>query len=196
MTETFISLTEGFTRRDFTVAEILKLQDLGIIGEDDKFELVEGEIVPMQSKSHRHELIKTALNIAIVRALPDHLWMGVESSMYLSERTVLEPDLVVYRRGIELEQVKGTDIILAVEVALTTLGFDLGRKAELYAGYGVQELWVIDAARRRTHVHPQRQGWAVGIDRHAVGEGQPHPSGPARDVGEARLDLTPARPVT
>ena len=153
MPQTLTRLTEGFTRRDFTIAEILKLQDLGVIGEDDNFELVEGEIVPMQAKTHRHELIKTFVNIAIARALPDHLWFGVESSMYLSQRTLLEPDLVVYPRGIELEQVKGPDIILAIEVALTTLTFDLGRKAELYAHYGVQELWVIDAVRRLTHVH-------------------------------------------
>ncbi len=58
----------------------------------------------MQSKTHRHELIKTHLNIAVVRALPDHLWMGVESTMYLSERTLLEPDIVVYPRGIELSR--------------------------------------------------------------------------------------------
>ncbi len=48
---------------------------------------------------------------------------------------------------------KGQDIILAIEVALTTLGYDLGRKARLYATYGVQELWVVDAARNCTHVH-------------------------------------------
>ncbi len=162
MPQTLPDWSQLLTRHDITVDEILRLQDLGVISEDDNFELVEGEIVPMQSKTHRHELIKTHLILAVARALPDPLWMGVESSMYLSDRTLLEPDLVVYRRGIELEQVKGTDIILAVEVALTTLGYDLGRKAGLYARYGVRELWVIDAARNRTHVHrdpgPDRWG--------------------------------------
>lgn len=141
------------SRKDFTIAEILRLQDLRIIGDDDRFELVDGEIVPMQAKTHRHELIKSDLLIRIVRALPDHLWIGVESSMYLSDRVLLEPDLVVYPRGIELEEVKGRDIILAIEVGLTTLAFDLGRKAALYARHGVRELWVVDAARRLTHVH-------------------------------------------
>lgn len=153
MSQILTRLSENFTRRDVTIAEILQLQDLGLIGEDDNFELIEGEIVPMQAKTHRHELIKSFVTIALARALPDHLWFGIESSMYLSQRTLLEPDLVVYPRGIELEQVKGPDIVLAIEVALTTLGFDLGRKAALYARHGVQELWVIDADRRRTHVH-------------------------------------------
>ncbi len=161
MPETLTRWTPDLTRRDFTIAEIMKLQDLGLIGEDDNFELVDGEIVPMRSKTHRHELIKTYLNIAIARALPDALWMGVQSSMYLSERTLLEPDLVVYPRGIKLEEVKGPDIILAIEVALTTLRFDLGRKAALYASHGVRELWVIDAERPVTHAHRNagRDGW-------------------------------------
>ena len=63
---------EGFDRRSFTVAEILRMQDAGIIADDENFELIEGEIVPMQAKTHVHELIKSALNIDIARALPDY----------------------------------------------------------------------------------------------------------------------------
>jgi Uma2 family endonuclease len=152
---------EGFDRRSFTVAEILRMQDAGIISEDENFELIEGEIVPMQAKTHVHELIKSALTMAAVRALPENLWLGVESTMYLSPNTFVEPDLVVYARGIKLEEVKGRDILLAVEVALTSLAYDRGLKARLYARHGVRELWVVDAARRATFVHqgPEGQGW-------------------------------------
>ena len=52
---------EGFDRRSFTVAEILRMQDAGIIADEENFELIEGEIVPMQAKTHLHELIKSAL---------------------------------------------------------------------------------------------------------------------------------------
>jgi Uma2 family endonuclease len=58
------------------------------------------------------------------------------------------PDLAVYPRGIKLEEVKGSDIWLAIEVAATSLAYDGGLKARLYARYGVNELWVIDAERR------------------------------------------------
>jgi hypothetical protein len=58
---------EGFDRRSFTVAEILRMQDAGIIAEDENFELIEGEIVPMQAKTHVHELLKSALNIRLAR---------------------------------------------------------------------------------------------------------------------------------
>jgi Uma2 family endonuclease len=160
---------EGFDRRSFTVAEILRMQDAGIISDDETFELIEGEIVPMQAKTHIHELIKSALNIGIARALPDRLWLGVETTIYLSPNTFVEPDLVVYPKGLKLESVKGADILLAIEVALTSLEYDRGLKARLYARHGFNELWVVDAARRTTHVHSDPDGdrWRSIVERGA-----------------------------
>ena len=146
---------EGFDRRLFTVDEILRMQEAGIISEDENFELVEGEIVPMQAKSHYHELVKSTLNLSLARALPETLWLGIETSIYLSERTFLEPDLSIYPRGMRLETVKGPDVVLAIEVSASTLAYDRGLKAQLYAKYGVQELWVIDVQNRKTYVHKQ-----------------------------------------
>jgi len=158
---------EGFDRRSFTVAEILRMQEVGIISEEENFELIEGEIVPMQAKSHVHELIKSELNVALVRALPDHFRLGVESSIYLTARTFVEPDLVIYPKRIKLEDVKGRDIVLAIEVALKSLAYDRGLKGRLYARHGVNELWVIDAERRATYVHtgPSASGWRSIVER-------------------------------
>jgi Uma2 family endonuclease len=158
---------EGFDRRSFTVAEILRMQDAGILSEDEDFELIEGEIVPMHSKTHAHELIKSSLTLAVARVLPDHLWFGVETTIYLSPNTFVEPDLVIYPRGLKLEEVKGSDILLAIEVAVTSLSYDRGLKARLYARHGVNELWVIDAERRRTFVYsgPGPAGWGATTER-------------------------------
>jgi len=157
---------EGFDRRAFTVDEILRMQEAGIISEEENFELIEGEIVPMQAKTHVHELLKSALNIGIARALPDRLWLGVESTIYLTPNTFVEPDLVLYPRGLKLESVKGSDIELAIEVALTSLAYDRGLKADLYARHRVREFWVVDAARRRTFVHtgPKGGSWSHVIE--------------------------------
>jgi Uma2 family endonuclease len=158
---------EGFDRRSFTVSEVLRMQDAGIVSEDENFELIEGEIVPMQAKTHMHELVKSTLNIGIARALPDRLWLGVESTIYLSAETFVEPDLVIYPKGIKLEDVKGSDILLAIEVAATSLAYDRGLKARLYARHGVSELWVVDAERRRTLIHsgPGPAGWQTIVER-------------------------------
>ena len=77
---------EGFDRRAFTVSEVLRMQDAGIISENENFELIEGEIVPMQARGHAHELLKSALNLKLARALPDTLWLGVETTIYLERR--------------------------------------------------------------------------------------------------------------
>jgi Uma2 family endonuclease len=158
---------EGFDRRSFTVAEILCMQEAGIVSEDENFELIEGEIVPMQAKTHIHELIESALTMAIVRAIPDRLWLGVESTIYLSANTFVEPDTVVYPLGIKLEEVKGSDVLLAFEVTATSLAYDRGLKARLCARHGVNELWVIDAERRRTFAHsdPAPAGWRATVER-------------------------------
>jgi Uma2 family endonuclease len=158
---------EGFDRRSFTVGEILRIQDAGIIAEDENFELIEGEVVPMQAKTHVHELLKSALTMGGVRALPENLWMGVSSSIYLGPNTFVEPDIVVYPKDIKLEDVKGSDILLLIEVATTSLPYDRALKAQLYARYGVREFWVVDGARRTTFIHqgPEGGGWRSIVER-------------------------------
>ena len=158
---------EGLDRRAFTVDEILRMQEAGIIAEDENFELIEGEIVPMQAKTHAHELLKSALNMALVPAIPRTLWLGVETTIYLTPNTFVEPDLAIYPRGLKLESVKGSDIVLAIEVALTSLAYDRGLKSRLYARHGVHEFWVVDAAERRTFVHtrPSGEAWGSLIER-------------------------------
>jgi Uma2 family endonuclease len=158
---------EGLPRRAFSVAEVQRMVDVGIIAEDENFELLEGEIVPMGPKYAAHELIKSALAIELSRARPNDLWIGFESSIFLSPMTFVEPDLCVYRRHLASDKVKGEDLILVIEVAVSTLAYDRGRKASLYARYGVQELWVVDAAARRTFVHagPSETGWAKIVEK-------------------------------
>src|SRR3954464_8009776 len=86
---------EGFPRRAFTVDDIARMIDAGIIGEDEKFELIEGEIVMSAAKGFAHERIKSALTIAVARSLPEHLTMGVETTLRLTTTTMLEPDIAV-----------------------------------------------------------------------------------------------------
>ena len=152
---------EALDRRAFTVSEVLRMQEAGIFAEHERFELIEGEIVMMQSKGPLHETLKAALNIAIVRALPDTLWMAVEPSVYLSKDTFVDPDLIVFPREVTFDKLKGSDILLLIEVAATSLTYDTGVKRDLYARYKIQEYWIVDAYQRTTHQHfePHRNKW-------------------------------------
>ena len=135
--------------------------EAGIIREDERFELIEGEIVPVSPSHDPHERTKSALVLALTGWLPADLWFGVQSSIYLSEKTFIEPDLCVFRRELKSHDVQGSDLLLAIEVADSGLTFDRGTKALLYAKHGARELWVIDVATKITSVHtgPTEVGW-------------------------------------
>ena len=135
--------------------------DAGVLGQDEKFELIEGEIVPTSPSHDPHERIKTALIRAISSWLPDDLWFGSESSIYLAEKTFVEPDLCIFRKDLKSHDAKGPDLLLVIEVADSSVTFDRGTKALLYASHGVHELWVVDVATKVTSVHtgPMGVGW-------------------------------------
>lgn len=153
---------EGYNRRAFTVDEIVAMQDAGIISEDENFELIEGEIVPMGPKYSAHELIKSELGMALSKTCPAELRIGFETSLFLSPSTFVEPDISVYPRRLRSQDVKGHDIHLAIEVAASSLAYDLDLKARLYARHGVREYWVVDANERVAFIHlePSEAGWA------------------------------------
>jgi Uma2 family endonuclease len=98
---------EGFLRRAFTVDDISRMIEAGIISEDEKFELIEGEIVMMAAKGIAHEPIKSALIVAIARALPDHLTLGAETTLRLTNTILLEPDIAVFPKELFRKSASG-----------------------------------------------------------------------------------------
>jgi Uma2 family endonuclease len=106
----------------------------------------------MSPKGHQHEVLKTALTIYWAQRLPADLLFTAETTFRLSPDTYLEPDFVFYPKGTGVRGLSAATARLVVEIADTSLGYDLGRKAGLYASFGIAELWVIDAVRPQTRV--------------------------------------------
>jgi Uma2 family endonuclease len=144
---------EGLPRRRFTVAELEAMTAAGILEEDERIELIGGEIVPMSPKGNQHEILKAALNIYWAKKLPAELMLVTETTFRLTADTYLEPDVVFYPKAIGIAGLSAATVRLVVEIADSSLGYDLGRKAGLYASFGIGELWVIDAVRLVTHIH-------------------------------------------
>jgi len=160
------SAAEGMLRRAFTVAELEEMTAAGILLEDERIELIGGEIVPMSPKGNRHELVKAALAVYWARRLPDDLMFVTETTFRFTEDSYLEPDFVFYPTAEGLARLSADTVRLVVEIADSSLRYDLGRKAGLYAAFGVSELWVIDAVRLETRVHtePTITGYRRSID--------------------------------
>jgi Uma2 family endonuclease len=157
---------EGLPRRCFTMAELEQMAAAGILHEDERIELIGGDIVPMSPKGNHHEILKTVLTIYWARILPADLQFTTETTFRLSQDTYLEPDFVVYPKSTGLAGLSAETARLVVEIADTSLAFDLGRKAGLYAAFGVAELWVINAVTLQTRIHrePTPTGYRSVID--------------------------------
>lgn len=146
---------EGLPRRRWSVAEIEALTKAGVLDEGERFELIGGEIVPMNPKGIQHETLKLVLNLHFALALPKGIVFVPETTFRLSEDSFVEPDFVFFRKADGLAALNPKTALLAVEVADSSLRWDLGRKALIYAHFGIPELWVIDAVTEVTHVHTE-----------------------------------------
>ena len=159
---------EGLPRRRWSVAEIEEATRLGVFDEDERFELIGGEIVPMNAKGIQHELIKTALTLYFAEIRPTDIVFAQETTFRLNEDTFVEPDFIFFRKADGLANLNPRTALLAIEVADSSLRWDLGRKARIYADFGIPELWVIDAVLRTIHVHrqPRLEGYGE-LQQHA-----------------------------
>jgi Uma2 family endonuclease len=151
---------DGLPRWRWTVAEIERMTAAGYFHEDERFELLGGEIVPMSPKGRRHEIIRLKLGYRFTKLASEDVFVAPEPQFNLSSDTYLVPDLLVHPTAIATPDVRGGDALLVVEVAETSLAYDLKTKAMLYAAHGVPEYWVINAATLVTAVHTQPSGSA------------------------------------
>jgi Uma2 family endonuclease len=152
---------EGLPRRLWTLAEIEAAVQAGIIDEDERFELIDGEVVPMSPKGAKHEHIKISLNKWWAKRLPDGIEIAQETTLRLDLNGFLEPDFVFFPSKTRIVDIRPKTIFLAVEVADTSMRYDTGRKAQIYASHRVALLWVIDAETLRTHcfAKPSPEGY-------------------------------------
>jgi len=146
---------EGMPRRAWTVAEIDAMVEAGIIDGDERFELIGGEVVPMSPKGAHHEAVKIELNEHLQKTKASDLRIAQETTLRLDEKSFVEPDFCVFPRAISPGDMRGYDVLLAIEIADTSLRYDLGRKIGTYAAYGIPEVWVINALTLVTRVHKQ-----------------------------------------
>jgi Uma2 family endonuclease len=157
---------EGLPRRRFSVTEVEAMVQAGIVEEDERIELIGGELVPMSPKGNNHELVKSALVDQWNRFRPPSVRITSATTFRCSDDTFLEPDVVVYPRESGLVAISSSNVLLMVEIADSSRRFDLGRKAAIYASFGVREVWVIDAVRltTRTFHAPSERGYGEKRD--------------------------------
>ncbi len=144
-----------YKRRLFTVDECVAMEAAGILHEDEHIELLDGEIFHMAAQGNPHLFCTDWLTTLLVPALVGQAIVRVQGSIRLNEYNAPEPDLTLLRLrdNYYTESATPDDVLLLIEVADTSLEFDLGIKATLYAAASIPELWVANLHAREVIVH-------------------------------------------
>lgn len=150
-------------RRRFTADEYQRMGQTGILDEDDRVELLDGEIVQMTPIGPVHASIVDRLTRLLVQRLGDRAVVRVQNPIRLNPHSEPQPDLVVARDRADFyasSHPAPDDVLLVVEVADSSLALDRAVKMPLYARARVPEVWLIDLAARVVVVHRDPRGGA------------------------------------
>ena len=141
------------TRRKWSLDELDRLAAHDFFGEHEHVELIGGELYQMAPKGIRHERVRGLVSKAITRRLPASLDLYQHLGWRPGGRAYLEPDLIICHAASLPPEILSRDVLLVIEIAMTSLDHDQGLKAETYADLGIADYWVIDAVSLSTRVH-------------------------------------------
>jgi Uma2 family endonuclease len=134
-------------RHRLTLDDYHRLGEAGILSEDDRVELLEGQLIDMSPVGPRHAVTVDRLHTLLVRAVADPIWVRGQNPIALDSLSEPQPDIVLLRApwpGFPQAHPRAADVVLLVEVADSSIDTDLGAKRELYARAGVLEFWIVD----------------------------------------------------
>jgi Uma2 family endonuclease len=149
------------SRHRLTVADYRRMEETGILRPDDRVELIAGEIIDMSPIGSLHAAVVDLLASLFHQHCGPRAIVRVQSPILLDEASAPQPDLAILRPRADFyrDALPGpADVLLLVEVADSSLPFDLAAKVPLYAAAEIAETWVIDAATLTTHRFRQPAG--------------------------------------
>lgn len=136
--------------RRFTVDEYHRMVDAGILRENDRVELIYGVIREMSPKNRGHIVAANLVFRLFDRGLSGRAGVYKEDPLGLLKLdSEPEPDIVVTDNpNVESYGTETSHPLLVIEVADTSLRYDLNLKSELYARAEIPEYWVVDVRHR------------------------------------------------
>lgn len=149
-------MSVGLKRFRFTRADYYRLVGAGVLGEDDRVELIEGEILEMSPIGPRHTGCVKRVNALLGEMLRGRAIISVQDPVQLNEYSEAEPDLALlelradyYAAGHPTPET----VRLVVEIADSSLDYDQHIKAPLYARNHVQEYWLVNLVQNHLVVY-------------------------------------------
>jgi len=142
--------------------------ETGVFAPEARLELIEGEIVEMAPIGSAHAGAVNLLVEYFGRGAGDLAVVSVQNPLIVGDRSVPQPDIALLKRRADFysrSHPAVADVLLVIEVADTTLHFDLGTKVPLYAHFGIAEAWVLDLQERvmRVFRDPSASGYRTSF---------------------------------
>ena len=140
-------MTVQVLRRRFTVDEYHRMGQVGILGEDDRVELLEGEIVEMAPIGSRHQATVDRLTRLFSGRMADAVLVRVQGPVRLAEDSEPQPDVTLLRLRDDFYATAHPgpeDVILLVEVSDSSIEYDREVKLPHYARQVIPEVWIVD----------------------------------------------------
>ncbi len=134
-------------RRPFSVDEYYRMADSGILTDDDRVELIEGEIVQMTPIGSRHAACVKKLIKVFTNMIGGEEILSVQDPIRLDEFTEPEPDIAVLKERDDFyakSHPGPEDVLLIIEVADASVRYDREVKIPLYAKAGIPEVWIVN----------------------------------------------------
>lgn len=150
-------MTAVQTRR-FTVQEYYRMTEEGILTPTERTELVNGEIIKMPAKGTAHTSTVLLVQDLLKERLGRRVFVQSQDPIRLFDDSEPEPDVAVVKRdplAYSTHHPRPDEVLLLIEVADSSLKYDLETKAVLYARAAIAEYWVLDVLERQLHVFRQ-----------------------------------------
>jgi Uma2 family endonuclease len=170
--ETRLPKTMSPDRKHFTVEEYHRLIDLGFLGEDDRIELIAGDLIPMASKGTAHILCCRKLLQQLPAQVSNQGIVQCQDPIIMLTASEPEPDFAVLQPLIGDDKPNASDVLLVIEVSDSSLDYDRRIKGPLYAEALIPHYWIFNVIDRQLEYFSQPQQnpqgknagqWAYGV---------------------------------
>lgn len=143
---------ETITKRKLSIEEYHRMAEVGIIGSDERVELINGEIIEMSPIGKEHLATVGRINMLLTPLLAGKYIVFTQSPVQLIDTSEPEPDLMIVPHRDDYYADTGVfdkDVNLIIEVSDTTFRKDIRIKLPLYAQSGIPEVWIIDVKNKQ-----------------------------------------------
>lgn len=154
-------MVDAPTKRKLTADEYQRMGETGVLGRDERVELLDGEIYEMPPISDGHVGAVNRSNFRFTVRLGNRAIVSVQNPIRLSDFSEPQPDLAILRPDPHFygtRRVRPEDVLLLIEVADSSLEYDRTGKLPRYAAAGILEVWIVNVSARHIEVYRRPAG--------------------------------------